>query len=441
MNFFTRLLLLFLALSPAVLSGSGQNFELIGDYSDKGSYLNTLRTGLFFVREDPSVWERLLPLYRNFYDCRSKGSVQVIPERPALKYNMWMQKEPADIVVVLPGTGGSYVDLAPTAFSHMFYSEGYSAVVISSAFNWQFMQAAGTIVTPGYTPADAEDVKNAVTLLLAHLEKEWPGRIKRKVLLGSSMGALHAVHVADIDKGGEKLFDRYVAINPPVDMLYAMGKLDDYYAIGAAWKKEDIQPRMRHCVVSYFDILKGSSDDADPLGAGIERRRDIRMSGGKLPDQVDMGDEDAKFLIGLSFHLNLMETLYCIHKFHDTNYFRSEKAFFDQRGIYSELDRITFRSYVDNMLLKEFAKRVSGAESAEAMSSKAGLVAVEKTLRDDLRVGVVHNADDFILREGDVGWLRERLGARARIFAHGGHLGNLYTEEVRKAILDLASEK
>ncbi|MBN1864286.1 MAG: hypothetical protein JW808_05245 [Victivallales bacterium] len=431
--------LLSLALFPAYLLGSGQNFELIEDYSDKGSYFNTLRTGLFFVREDTSVWDRLSPFYRNFYDRRSKGSVQVLPERPALKYNLWMQSEPADIVVILPGTGGSHVDLSPTAFAHMFYSEGYSAVVISSAFNWQFMQAAGTIVTPGYTPADAEDVKKAVTLLLAELGKEWPGRIKRKVLTGSSMGALHTLFVADMDK--QRLFDRYVAINPPVDMLYATGKLDEYYAIGATWRKEDIRSRMRHCVVSYFDILKGSSEEAGPLGANLERRRDIRISGGKSPDQVDLANEDAKFLIGLSFHLNLVEMLYCIHKFHDTGYFRSEKAFFDQRGIYSELDRINFRSYVDGMLLKELAKREPGVESAEAILSRAGLGAVEQTLRDDSRVRVVHNADDFLLREGDVGWLRERLGARARIFAHGGHLGNLYTAEVRKAIMELASEK
>ena len=49
------------------------------------------------------------------------------------------------------------------------------------------------------------------------------------------------------------------------------------------------------------------------------------------------------------------------------------------------------------------------------------------------------NADDPILGDGDVSFLRSTFGSRARIRPHGGHLGNLGYRDTIAALQDFFS--
>jgi len=418
------------------------NFEMLNSYPNQGPEVNTLRAGLFFVKKQASAWARLSPLYRTFYQQRTAGALQVLPDKPKLKYHLWLQDKPADIVVVIPGTGESFVDLTPTAFAELFYRHGYSAVIISNAFNWEFMQAAGSVFTPGYTPQDAKDVKHAVDALLKKLTKENPGKLKRKVLIGSSMGALHTLFIADINrKSGDNTFSRYIAVNPPVDLLYAMRKLDKFYSISATWKKDEIQKNIRHCIVAYMQMLKGISPDAAPIGGGINRRRELKLSlSSDDKTHSDFTPDEAKFLIGLSFHINLMEVIYSIYSRHDTGVIKAEKDWYDRRKIYAEIDKFNFNAYLNKFLLKEYTKRLKTKFTAAMLGKKAGLLPISKTLLVDKKIRVIHNADDIFLKKGDLHWLKGRLGKRITVFNHGGHLGNLYTPHVQKIMVKYAAE-
>ena len=406
-------------------------------YPNQGPEVNTLRSELFFVKNQASAWARLSPLYRTFYQKSTQGAVQVLKDKPELKYHYWLQDKPADLIMIVPGTGEHFVDLTPTAFAEMYYKQGYSAVIISSAFNWEFMQSAGSVLTPGYTPFDANDVKNALDKVLAQLQQEYPGQIRRKVLVGTSLGALHTLYIAGMERRAEKLtFARYLAINPPVDLLYAMNKLDKFYAIGGTWKKDKIHVKVRECIVAYMRMLKGISPDASPIAGGINRRRDIKMA--VEPGQkgrVAFDSQDAKFLIGLSFHLNLMEVIYSIYSRKDNGVIKAEKAYFDRREIYAEIDKFNFNAYLNKFLLPEYEKLLNKKLTAQRLNETAGLRGIAKTLKVDDRIRVIHNSDDILLKEGDLAWLKERLGERMTIFKHGGHLGNLYTEPVQKTMI------
>jgi hypothetical protein len=57
-------------------------------------------------------------------------------------------------------------------------------------------------------------------------------------------------------------------------------------------------------------------------------------------------------------------------------------------------------------------------------------------LRGSDLVRVLTNADDFIVDDSGRSWLRETLGDRVTIFPSGGHLGNLYLEEVHGRVID-----
>lgn len=439
---FTVLFVVCFSINAADKPDLSQNFEMISSYPDQGAEINTLRAELFFVKNDAGAWARMSPFYRTFYQQRTSGSIQVLPGKPELKYNLWMQDKPADMVVIIPGTGENFVDLTPTAFADMYYQQGYSAVIISNAFNWEFMQAAGSVLAPGYTPVDAKDVKNALDLLLRKLKKDYPSKIRRKILIGSSMGALHTLFIADMNyKAGDQTFSRYIAINPPVDLLFAMRKIDEFYAVGAKWKKKEVQEKVRKCVLSYMRMLRGIDPGASPIAGGINRRQEVKMSVEPTKTGlVDFEKEEAQFLVGLSFHMNLMEVIYSIYSRHNTGVIKAEKSWFDRREIYAEIDKFNFNAYLHKFLLVEYEKRLGKKFTAEDLGRNAGLKPIAKTLKEDSQIRVIHNADDILLRKGDLAWLKQQLGDRIKIFAHGGHLGNLYTQPVKNTLLQYAGK-
>ena len=74
------------------------------------------------------------------------------------------------------------------------------------------------------------------------------------------------------------------------------------------------------------------------------------------------------------------------------------------------------------------------------LNREAGLRAVAPTLRNNRAVRVLHSADDFLLDDADREFLRGTLGDRLTVFEHGGHLGNLYRDEVRQAMVKALQE-
>ena len=76
-----------------------------------------------------------------------------------------------------------------------------------------------------------------------------------------------------------------------------------------------------------------------------------------------------------------------------------------------------------------------------------GVATVQKTRRPPVKLlatgfvvadglHVVTNADDFILGDENLDWLRGVVGERLTVFPDGGHLGNLHLEPMRQAIVD-----
>jgi hypothetical protein len=56
---------------------------------------------------------------------------------------------------------------------------------------------------------------------------------------------------------------------------------------------------------------------------------------------------------------------------------------------------------------------------------KTSLYALEDYLKGSDKIAVMHNADDLILGQGDIGFLRRTFGDRLTLYPRGGHCGNL----------------
>ena len=70
----------------------------------------------------------------------------------------------------------------------------------------------------------------------------------------------------------------------------------------------------------------------------------------------------------------------------------------------------------------------------EELFGASSLYRLEETLRSDTRIHVIHNFNDFLLDDQAKRFLDRTLGERICWFPDGGHLGNLYRDEVMAEI-------
>src|ERR1035438_7864686 len=112
-----------------------------------------------------------------------------------LKFTYWLQPGSANVVYIVPGLGGHRLAPPPLALAGLVYKNGFSAVVVSSPFNSEFMEHASTAALPAYLPVDGRDLHVALTEIDHRLHKLYPDRLGNKALMGYSMGALESLFI------------------------------------------------------------------------------------------------------------------------------------------------------------------------------------------------------------------------------------------------------
>jgi pimeloyl-ACP methyl ester carboxylesterase len=73
--------------------------------------------------------------------------------------------------------------------------------------------------------------------------------------------------------------------------------------------------------------------------------------------------------------------------------------------------------------------------SYEQVAGDVSMSGVEAHLRQDKRVLLMHNSDDFILNPGELEYLQGVFGSRMQTYPHGGHVGNIWYPENLEFIL------
>jgi ABC-type transporter lipoprotein component MlaA len=351
-------------------------------------------------------------------------------------YTLRWRPEPAPLLVVLPGIGGHRLGNSSLAFVETAWEEGASVLTISSPFNHEFMRTAATVALPGDGPSDAHDTHVALDAIVRALEREHPGRITARWLGGLSMGAYHALLIgasgsgtdtglglgpgvgAGSDRSPDRdlvRFDLTVAVNPPVDLFHGMLTLDRFYRAPLRWPEAERSPRLRMLMSKVFELAR--SPDLKP--------------GAPLP----LSPIEADYLIGLAYRVVLKDVIWISQERADMGVLKTPRSRWDREAAYREIWEYSWAEYFHAFVLPSRAGRTPTEADAAALLARNDLHAVADALARDDTLRVVINEDDFLLRPGDVEWLRSVMGAeRVIAFPKGGHLGNLYRPDVRAAI-------
>jgi ABC-type transporter lipoprotein component MlaA/pimeloyl-ACP methyl ester carboxylesterase len=391
----------------------------VADFQVKGkrdeASLETLES-VFFTFQDPE-----------FPNRGTTRSVRIPATGKDLKFTYWLQPGAANVVYIVPGLGAHRLAQNSLALAELVYKNGFSAVVVSSPFNAEFMEHASTVALPAFLPADGHDLQVALTEIDHRLNQLYPQRLGHKALMGYSMGALESLYIAanqpanapPLDMRAKSplpliTFERYVAINTPVRLLYGVGKLDEFYRAPLGWPAAE------------------RTDDIENTFLKV-----AALSQSTLAPQTSLPFDaiESKFLIGLDFRFSLRDIIYSSQRRDNQGVLRHGLWNFRRAAVYQEIMHYSYQDYFDKFVIPYYSGR--GVDSAAAVLGKAGDLRTYGTgLRANPDIRVIVNQNDFLLEDQDLAWLHATFGPQnLTVFPQGGHLGNLSNPAVQKAIL------
>lgn len=330
--------------------------------------------------------------------------------------SVWLHRDPAPLVYVLPGIGSHRLSLGALVMAEALYEAGFSVVSISSVFHPEFIERTATAPLPAYPPVDTADLLGAISALDAHLERRHPGRFTRRALVGASMGGFHALHLAahEAKRGTNAMvIDRYVAINPPVDLLKGAKLLDSFYEAPLAWPEETRQARINNTAHKVGGLATMPlAEITDPPFSAVE----------------------SQYLIGLTFRITLRDVLFSSQSRHNLGVLEAPLSRWNRSHAYSEIMGFRFEDYGDRFVFPYYESRGIGKKD---FRHHGDLRSFGTQLRSQGKARVITNRNDFLLSAADIAWLRQTFGtSRLQLFPNGGHLGNLGAPEVWSAILE-----
>ena len=336
------------------------------------------------------------------------------------KFSFSKQKnKKAPLIFVLAGTGSDYSAIRVKFMQRIFHDAGYHTIAISSQMSQQFMISASTNAIPGMLIRDNEDIYKAMKFAYNKIKDQVD--VTDFYIMGYSLGGTNAAVLSYIDEK-EKAFNfkRVFMVNPPVELYDSAVKLD-----------------------KYLDDYTGGKS------AGIERLLNTtlaRVKGGLTSEYANIGadtiyeivkgdilsEAEKKAYIGLAFRLtstdlNFISDFITKSHIYTKNPEKVDK-FTNMKEYFKAVNFATFEDYV-NKIGFPYYKKYNKDFTIEDLKREASLRVIEDYLRTSPKIAAVTNADELILNEKDIDYLKDVFKDRLIIYPKGGHCGNMFYKE------------
>ncbi len=372
--------------------------------------------------QDPASLETLQAFFSGYSNPgfldRGKTRLVSIPATgKKLDFIFWLQPSHAPIIYLIPGFGAHRLARNELEIADLLVSNGFSVVTISSTFNPDFMERASTSDTPDYLPNGIHDLHVALTEIDRHLDATYPGRLGARVIMGYSMGAFQSLFLAatkDVNQPPLIRFQRYVAVDAPVRLRYAVTNLDQYYNAPLAWPADKREANIENT------LLKVAYLATQPT----------------LQTNLPFNAIESKFLIGLSFRLALRDMIFSSQLRHNQEILRQPVKASRRRAVYEEILKYSLRDYIDKFATPYDKTRGIDLSNPGVVKRGTDLTTYTTELQANPDVRLILNRNDFLLASQDVAWIESTFTPPQRtIFPDGGHLGNINQPAVQRAIL------
>lgn len=398
---------------------SNANMVKLDGYGNGSAAQDSMRY-LWFGERSETIWPYLSPWNSDFSRNGEVRSLELIDGRPDLDYKYYRAEDSGEdtpLVIVLTGIGGHYSSAAATALAQMAHDCGYPAATFTNTLNAKFLMAATPDYCGGYTPQDAEELAFAVNRAIEDLIENKDIKPESVILVGYSLGALQSMFIAENYENRLSLpIKGVIAINPPVDPVYAVERVDSMMKIAENWSAEEAQKRIADAVTLY----------SSPAGI-------------MAIDSIDA--ETAAAAVGVSFRQTLRDAIFTAQRYRGIPELRTPYEWGNRYPLYLEINQLDFNWYMNKVLLPGYRARYNNPNLAlEDLKAQSTMRVIGDKLAADERIHVFHSRNDFLLSDNDSEFLENTFGERLIVFDRGGHLGALYLPVVQGYILELLRE-
>jgi len=336
-----------------------------------------------------------------------------------LEYSYAQQSGRAPLIFTISGTGGDHATPKNQFLQKVFYQAGFHVVGITSPSHPDFIIAASRTRVPGHVLHDAEDLYRVMDEIIADIGDGM--EVSEFYLTGYSLGAMNAAFVAKLDEErGRFKFSKVLLINPPLSLYNSISRLD---------RMLENLPGGVDNFQRFFDRVMYQVSAVYTDASTVKFSSDLILDAFKANPPTD---EQLASLIGLAFRISSAALVYTSDVMTDFGFIKPDNVQLTRnttmRRDAAVAMRVGFTDYFHEFFWPFYEDEAGGATRAEYVRQHS-LWPLQDYLRGARHIGLMHNRDDVILDPGEIDFFTETFGERAKIFPHGGHLGNLEARE------------
>lgn len=382
---------------------------VLEDYDPQSPVVDSLRTSFFEITDaKKSMWNELSIWNRSFNKKIKNSEINIDSEKENYKFRYILQKDKkAPIAIVYPSIGEGSFSHHPVVFAKMFYDAGYSVVIQGSPFHWQFIKSAPKDYKPGLPYRDAQYTRIATAKILKELEDKQKINPCGKIVVGTSYGGLTALFVAAQEEQENTLnVSRYISISPPIDLFYALRKLDLYSA---------------ECNQCGTELQERTAIAASKL-MQVYQEMNCNTSENTLPT-LTLTEEEGVIATNFIMRQKLSDVIFTLEDVSKTK----------KTNIYNQINNLSFSDYFQKYLNKP----------VNELNYEMSMYSIEKFLANSDKYKIYEARDDYFVNNKQLSWIKATCSNKVVLLQNGSHLGFLYRKEFqdsfKKDILNFAS--
>jgi len=333
-----------------------------------------------------------------------------------LRYSLVPQDSPAPLIFMIAGTGAGYNSQKMQVLQRAFYQAGFHVLSFSSPTHGNFIVSASSSGVPGHLLEDSQDLYRVMRLAWLDIQDEV--EVTDFYLTGYSLGAAQAAFVSKLDdEQGDFHFKKVLMINPPVSLYRSTSILDEMLTQNIPGGLENFP--------DYFDRVFRSFTRAYQYGQFVNLTGEFLYA---VYQQEQPADEDLAALIGVSFRISSSNMIFTSDVLTNSGYIKPKNLVLSPTDSVTDYlkvtGRVSFLDYFREYFYPYFKSKYPTLTEHDLIDNLS-LERLESYLRQTPKIGLVHNADDVIMEPGEINYLGNVFGSRAKIYPHGGHCGNL----------------
>ncbi len=375
---------------------------IIDGYKTQTPIIDSMKTALFDDKSiDKSIWNEISIWNRSFARRIKTDSITVDGSNVPYKFKYILQKDKtAPVVFLYPSIGEGIGNHHSLVFGKMFYDNGYSVVMQGSHFHWEFVKSMPEGFAPGIPYKDAPYVREVSAKILDRLGEKYSIAPSKKIVVGTSFGAVAALFVANEENKNNILnINKYIAISPPIELKYALEQLD---------KNSD-----------EFDKNSDEVKDKTALTAAkILQLYDLKDEKMFKIDKLPFSDEEGKLITTFILRQKLSDIIFTL-----------EKNPKDKKSdIYKMINNMSYHDYAEKYL----GLGINGSNQTDAESeiyNKSSLYSLREYLMTSNNYKIYESIDDYFINKEQIKKLKNIAGENLICINCGAHLGFLYTKE------------